>query len=372
MATQFQNRLIGTVILVALGVAFIPDLLMGKKNDVSAPAGSIPLHPEATAQQSGSIPIQTAPQSQTGQPVSAGQSVVASGAQPATAQQGQVVVAATGTTGAVSINNPAGISAPGTAVVASGNTSGNTTTVVGGTQTAATNTNARAVQTQNGNSWGVQEVAPAVTVGDQPAANKPAAMLNTQQQQQKLAEQQAKQQAALLAAQQKKAQLLQQQQQLALQKKKEQEAQQAMAILNATPAEKPAATTAQEPRKEDGLTVMTPDQVASLRAHKTTPAAATASHSATPAESHTAAPATASAAGGSWVVQVGVFSNGVNANSLANKLRSAGVSATTQRWGQLTRVIVGPSASRDQLQGMLPRINSASGIAGRVVPYTGH
>lgn len=46
MATQFQNRLIGTVILVSLGVVFLPDLLMGKKNDISAPAGSIPLRPE--------------------------------------------------------------------------------------------------------------------------------------------------------------------------------------------------------------------------------------------------------------------------------------------------------------------------------------
>lgn len=368
LATQFQNRLIGTVILVALGVAFIPDLLMGKKNDVSAPAGSIPLHPEATAQQSGSIPIQTAPQNQPGQQVSAGQAVVASGAQPA-AQQGQTVVAATGTTGAVTINNPAGISAPGTAVVASGSTSGNTTTVVGGSPTTAANPNAH--PTQNANSWGVQEVAPAVTVGDQAVSGKPAATVNMQQQRQKLAEQQAKQQAALLAAQQKKAQLLQQQQ-LALQKKKEQEAQQAMAILNATPAEKPASATAPEPRKEDGLTVMTPDQVASLRAHKTAPTTATTttSHSsATDTRTATPAPATT---GSSWVVQVGVFSNGVNANSLASKLRSAGVSATTQRWGQLTRVIVGPSTSRDQLQSMLPRINSASGIAGRVVPYTGH
>ena len=54
MATQFQNRLIGTVILVSLGVIFLPDLLMGEKNDIAAPAGSIPLRPEQSlAQQIG-------------------------------------------------------------------------------------------------------------------------------------------------------------------------------------------------------------------------------------------------------------------------------------------------------------------------------
>lgn len=365
MATQFQNRLIGTVILVALGVAFIPDLLMGKKNDVSAPAGSIPLHPETTAQQSGSLPIQTAPQLQPGQaPVSA--------AQPQHAGQAVVATNTTSAAGAATINNPSGISAPGTAVVATGN-SGNTTTVVGGTPATASTGTANAHPAQNNNAWGVQEVAPAVTVGTQQAdtsAGKPVtAAVNVQQQQQKaLADQQARQQAALLAAQKRA-----QQQQLALQKKKEQEAQQAMAILNASPAtEKPETATIQEPRKDDGLTVMTPEQVASLRAHKTTTPATSAHTNTAPVqtESHAAAPA--AAASGSWVVQVGVFSSSVNANSLAGKLRSAGVSATTQRWGQLTRVIVGPSASREQLQSMLPRINSASGIAGRVVPYTGH
>lgn len=363
MATQFQNRLIGTVILVALGVAFIPDLLMGKKNDVSAPAGSIPLHPETTAQQSGSLPIQTAPQLQPGQaPVSA--------AQPQQAGQAVVATNTTSAAGAATINNPSGISAPGTAVVATGN-SGNTTTVVGGTPATAGTGTVNAHPAQNNNAWGVQEVAPAVTVGNQQAdtsTGKPVtAAVNVQQQQQKaLADQQAKQQAALLAAQKRA-----QQQQLALQKKKEQEAQQAMAILNASPAtEKPETTTIQEPRKDDGLTVMTPDQVASLRAHRTT-TPATSGHTNT-APVQTESHATAAATSGSWVVQVGVFSSSVNANSLAGKLRSAGVSATTQRWGQLTRVIVGPSASREQLQSMLPRINSASGIAGRVVPYTTH
>lgn len=49
MATQFQNRLIGTVILVSLGVIFLPDLLSGKRSNHHDPIASIPLRPEAAA-----------------------------------------------------------------------------------------------------------------------------------------------------------------------------------------------------------------------------------------------------------------------------------------------------------------------------------
>ncbi|PSJ47587.1 cell division protein DedD [Zobellella endophytica] len=46
MATQFQHRLVGTVILVALGVIFLPDVLDGKQQSVPDDAVSIPLRPE--------------------------------------------------------------------------------------------------------------------------------------------------------------------------------------------------------------------------------------------------------------------------------------------------------------------------------------
>ncbi|OXY82064.1 cell division protein DedD [Oceanimonas doudoroffii] len=46
MATQFQHRLVGTVILVALGVIFLPDLLDGKQPPMPEQAVSIPLRPE--------------------------------------------------------------------------------------------------------------------------------------------------------------------------------------------------------------------------------------------------------------------------------------------------------------------------------------
>ncbi len=49
MATQFQNRLIGTVILVSLGIIFLPDLLTGKPAGTQEPIASVPLRPEAQA-----------------------------------------------------------------------------------------------------------------------------------------------------------------------------------------------------------------------------------------------------------------------------------------------------------------------------------
>ncbi len=51
MASQFQNRLIGTVILVSLGVIFIPDLLKGKRIDTREPVASVPLRPQAGSAQ---------------------------------------------------------------------------------------------------------------------------------------------------------------------------------------------------------------------------------------------------------------------------------------------------------------------------------
>ncbi|WP_158589026.1 SPOR domain-containing protein [Alginatibacterium sediminis] len=46
MANQLQNRLIGTIVLVALVVIFIPDLLDGQKERVAESFNSIPFAPE--------------------------------------------------------------------------------------------------------------------------------------------------------------------------------------------------------------------------------------------------------------------------------------------------------------------------------------
>ncbi|RXJ72977.1 cell division protein DedD [Veronia nyctiphanis] len=44
MATQFQNRLVGTVVLVCLGVIFLPDVLDGKKEQFQEDFDAIPIH----------------------------------------------------------------------------------------------------------------------------------------------------------------------------------------------------------------------------------------------------------------------------------------------------------------------------------------
>lgn len=46
MASKFQNRLVGTLVLVAIGVIFLPDVLDGKKEHYQESYDSIPLKPE--------------------------------------------------------------------------------------------------------------------------------------------------------------------------------------------------------------------------------------------------------------------------------------------------------------------------------------
>ncbi|MGX9418976.1 SPOR domain-containing protein [Vibrio sp. WJH972] len=49
MASRFQSRLVGTVILVALGAIFLPDLLDGKKTHYQDEISPIPIRPESQA-----------------------------------------------------------------------------------------------------------------------------------------------------------------------------------------------------------------------------------------------------------------------------------------------------------------------------------
>lgn len=50
MSSQFHNRLVGTVVLVALGVIFLPDILDGKKERQEEQFAEIPLRPTAITQ----------------------------------------------------------------------------------------------------------------------------------------------------------------------------------------------------------------------------------------------------------------------------------------------------------------------------------
>ena len=45
MASTFQHRLVGTIILVAIGIIFLPDLLDGQKITYRENTASIPLRP---------------------------------------------------------------------------------------------------------------------------------------------------------------------------------------------------------------------------------------------------------------------------------------------------------------------------------------
>lgn len=46
MASRFQSRLVGTIVLVALGVIILPDILDGHKTRYKEDIASIPLKPE--------------------------------------------------------------------------------------------------------------------------------------------------------------------------------------------------------------------------------------------------------------------------------------------------------------------------------------
>ena len=46
MASKFQSRLVGTIILVAIGVIVLPDVLDGKKLHYKEEFASIPIKPE--------------------------------------------------------------------------------------------------------------------------------------------------------------------------------------------------------------------------------------------------------------------------------------------------------------------------------------
>jgi len=51
VASKFQSRLVGTIILVAIGVIFLPDLFDGKKQHYQEQFASIPLQPEVNVQE---------------------------------------------------------------------------------------------------------------------------------------------------------------------------------------------------------------------------------------------------------------------------------------------------------------------------------
>ncbi len=72
--------------------------------------------------------------------------------------------------------------------------------------------------------------------------------------------------------------------------------------------------------------------------------------------------------GQAWVVQLGALKNAAKVTEIVGKLRSAGYRAYTVPSapvaGQITRIFVGPDASKQKLESALPEMNQLSGLSG--------
>nr|WP_249429949.1 cell division protein DedD [Enterobacter bugandensis] len=94
------------------------------------------------------------------------------------------------------------------------------------------------------------------------------------------------------------------------------------------------------------------------------------------AASETPPPAKQDAAptGKAYVVQLGALKNADKVNEVVGKLRSAGyrvyISPSTPVQGKITRILVGPEASKDKLKGSLGELKQISGLSGVVMSYS--
>lgn len=75
-----------------------------------------------------------------------------------------------------------------------------------------------------------------------------------------------------------------------------------------------------------------------------------------------------------YVVQLGALKNADKVNEIVGKLRSAGVrvytSPSTPVQGKITRILVGPDASKDKMKGSLGELKQISGLSGVVMGYS--
>jgi hypothetical protein len=78
--------------------------------------------------------------------------------------------------------------------------------------------------------------------------------------------------------------------------------------------------------------------------------------------------------GKAYVVQLGALKNADKVNEVVGKLRSAGyrvyTSPSTPVQGKITRILVGPEASKDKLKGSLGELKQISGLSGVVMGYS--
>jgi len=78
--------------------------------------------------------------------------------------------------------------------------------------------------------------------------------------------------------------------------------------------------------------------------------------------------------GKAYVVQLGALKNADKVNEVTGKLRSAGYRVFTipgtPVQGKITRILVGPDASKEKLKGSLGELKQISGLSGVVMGYT--
>ena len=78
-------------------------------------------------------------------------------------------------------------------------------------------------------------------------------------------------------------------------------------------------------------------------------------------------------AGQAYVVQLGALKNAAKVNEIVAQLRLSGYRAftvpSTPVQGQITRIYVGPDASKAKLQSSLSELQGISGLGGVIKPY---
>ncbi|AHF74418.1 cell division protein DedD [Candidatus Sodalis pierantonius str. SOPE] len=78
--------------------------------------------------------------------------------------------------------------------------------------------------------------------------------------------------------------------------------------------------------------------------------------------------------GQAWVVQLGALKNADKVSEIVAKLRLSGyrvyTSPSVPVQGQITRIFVGPDASKEKLQSALGELNQLSGLNGQLRPYS--
>ncbi|WP_312081181.1 cell division protein DedD [Pantoea septica] len=256
MASKFQNRLVGTIILVAVGVIVLPGLLDGKKKHYKEEFAAIPLVPKPDDQQdSEMVPPVTQPL-------------------PSQPPQGA-----------------------GSAVSSSNSAAGNPVA-------------------EQGNAAPQSESEPSVVTPPPVHQNTPAKPRQVEQ-------------------------------------------------PETRPTESPKAKPVEQPKAQP--------KPAESKPVETKPVETKQSEPAKPVETPKAAEQSAPA-GQAYVVQLGALKNAAKVSEIVAKLRLSGYRAftvpSTPVQGQITRIYVGPDASKAKLQSSLSELQSVSGLGGVVKPYS--